>query len=86
MRRRMQMIFQDPYASLNPRMTVGGIVGEPLDVHEIGTQAERRERVAELLDVGRPEPELPEPLSRTSSAAASASGSASPGRSPSIPS
>jgi oligopeptide transport system ATP-binding protein len=50
-RRRMQMIFQDPYASLNPRMTVGGIVGEPLAVHEIGTPAERRERVAELLDV-----------------------------------
>ena len=40
------MIFQDPYASLNPRMTVGGIVGEPLAVHGIGTQAERRERVA----------------------------------------
>jgi oligopeptide transport system ATP-binding protein len=50
-RRRMQMIFQDPYASLNPRMTVGGIVGEPLSVHNIGTPAERRERVAELLDV-----------------------------------
>ena len=50
-RRRMQMIFQDPYASLNPRMTVGGIVGEPLSVHKIGTPAERRERVAELLDV-----------------------------------
>ena len=51
MRRRMQMIFQDPYASLNPRMTVGGIVGEPLAVHDIGTKPERRERVAELLDV-----------------------------------
>ncbi len=51
MRRRMQMIFQDPYASLNPRMTVGGIVGEPLSVHGIGTPAERRVRVAELLDV-----------------------------------
>jgi len=50
-RRRMQMIFQDPYASLNPRMTVGGIIGEPLTVHDIGTNAERRERVAELLDV-----------------------------------
>jgi oligopeptide transport system ATP-binding protein len=50
-RRRIQMIFQDPYASLNPRMTVGGIVGEPLTVHGIGTKAERRERVAELLDV-----------------------------------
>jgi len=51
MRRRMQMIFQDPYASLNPRMTVGGIVGEPLSVHNIGNHRERRERVAELLDV-----------------------------------
>jgi oligopeptide transport system ATP-binding protein len=50
-RRRMQMIFQDPYASLNPRMTVGTIVGEPLVVHGIGTPAERRERVGELLDV-----------------------------------
>jgi oligopeptide transport system ATP-binding protein len=50
-RRRMQMIFQDPYASLNPRMTVGGIVGEPLTVHGILRPAERRERVEELLDV-----------------------------------
>ena len=46
MRRRMQMIFQDPYASLNPRMTVGSIVAEPLEVHNIGTKAERVERVA----------------------------------------
>ena len=44
----MQMIFQDPYASLNPRMTVGGIVGEPLDIHSIGTRTERRQRVQEL--------------------------------------
>jgi oligopeptide/dipeptide ABC transporter ATP-binding protein len=50
-RRRMQMIFQDPYSSLNPRMTVGGIVGEPLGIHDLGTNAERHERVAELLDV-----------------------------------
>ena len=49
-RRRMQMIFQDPYASLNPRMTVGSIVGEPLEVHGIGkTKKERQERVQELL-------------------------------------
>jgi len=47
----MQMIFQDPYASLNPRMTVGNIVGEPLEVHNIGTKAERAERVRELLAV-----------------------------------
>lgn len=49
MRRRMQMIFQDPYASLNPRMTVGNIIGEPLEVHGIAKGKERRERVQELL-------------------------------------
>ena len=50
MRRRMQMIFQDPYASLNPRMTVGSIIGEPLEVHNIGSnKKERQERVQELL-------------------------------------
>jgi oligopeptide transport system ATP-binding protein len=48
-RRDMQMIFQDPYASLNPRMTVGNIIGEPLEVHSIGTNRERKERVQELL-------------------------------------
>ena len=48
-RRRMQMIFQDPYASLNPRMSVGGIVGEPLAVHGLHKRR-RRERVAELLE------------------------------------
>ncbi len=49
-RRRMQMIFQDPYASLNPRMTVGSIIGEPLEVHGIGSsRKERQERVQELL-------------------------------------
>ena len=51
LRRRMQMIFQDPYASLNPRMTVGGIVGEPLDIHSIGTRTERRHRVQELIEI-----------------------------------
>jgi len=51
MRRRMQMIFQDPYASLNPRMTVGNIIGEPLDVHNIMSSRERRERVQELLEI-----------------------------------
>ncbi len=52
MRRRMQMIFQDPYASLNPRMTVGSIVGEPLEVHGIGkTKKERQDRVQELLKI-----------------------------------
>jgi oligopeptide transport system ATP-binding protein len=48
-RRRMQMIFQDPYSSLNPRMTAGGIIGEPLEIHQIGERSERRERVRELL-------------------------------------
>ena len=47
----MQMIFQDPYASLNPRMTVGSIISEPLEVHNIGTRPERLERVRELLRV-----------------------------------
>jgi len=50
-RRQMQMIFQDPYASLNPRMTVGNIVGEPLDVHNMGDKQSRRDRVAELLQI-----------------------------------
>ncbi len=49
MRRRMQMIFQDPYASLNPRMTAGGIIAEPMEIHRVGTPTERRERVRELL-------------------------------------
>ena len=47
-RRRLQVIFQDPYASLNPRMTAGAIVGEPLRNYGIGTGAERTERVAQL--------------------------------------
>ncbi|MEK6560321.1 MAG: oligopeptide/dipeptide ABC transporter ATP-binding protein [Nitrospirota bacterium] len=49
LRREMQIIFQDPYASLNPRMTVGEIVEEPLIVHKIGTKQERRDEVANLL-------------------------------------
>jgi oligopeptide/dipeptide ABC transporter ATP-binding protein len=49
-RRRAQMVFQDPFASLNPRMTVGDIVGEPLLVHGIGTAGDRTDRVAEVLD------------------------------------
>ncbi|RKX24669.1 MAG: peptide ABC transporter substrate-binding protein [Candidatus Zixiibacteriota bacterium] len=48
-RRDLQIIFQDPYASLNPRMTVGSIIAEPLEVHRIGNKKERRERVKELL-------------------------------------
>ena len=48
-RREMQIIFQDPYASLNPRMKIGDIVAEPLVIHKTGTKAERRDRVAGLL-------------------------------------
>jgi oligopeptide transport system ATP-binding protein len=51
MRRKMQMIFQDPYASLNPRMTVGDIVGEPLEVHNILKGRALRDRVMDLLEV-----------------------------------
>jgi oligopeptide transport system ATP-binding protein len=51
MRREMQIVFQDPYASLNPRMTVGAIVGEPLVVHGIGNRKSRDATVRQLLDV-----------------------------------
>jgi len=50
-RRHMQMIFQDPYASLNPRHSVGSIVGEPLHVHDIGARDARTDRVRELLEL-----------------------------------
>ncbi len=50
MRRHMQIIFQDPYASLNPRMTVGNAVGEPLAIHRIGAKKQRREMVVQLLE------------------------------------
>ena len=50
-RRRMQIVFQDPFASLNPRMTVGEILEEPLIVHAIGDRPARRARVAELLEL-----------------------------------
>lgn len=49
LRREMQIIFQDPYASLNPRLNILSIVGEPLKIHSIGDKIERRERVADLL-------------------------------------
>lgn len=49
LRREMQIIFQDPYASLNPRLSILSIVGEPLKIHGIGDKKERKERVADLL-------------------------------------
>ena len=54
-RRRLQMVFQDPFASLNPRQTIGEILTAPLDVHAIGSRAERRKRVEDILTrVGLP--------------------------------
>lgn len=50
-RRRMQIVFQDPYASLDPRMTIGDIVGEPIDIHKLtNSKEERRERILSLLE------------------------------------
>lgn len=51
LRKDMQIIFQDPYGSLNPRMTVGDIIGEPLHIHKLARGAEREKRVRELLEV-----------------------------------
>ena len=51
LRQRFQMIFQDPYSSLNPRMTVGSIVGEPLEIHRIGSGKDRVARIRELLGI-----------------------------------
>ncbi|MEU0332730.1 dipeptide ABC transporter ATP-binding protein [Streptomyces sp. NPDC006193] len=57
-RRNIQMVFQDPYTSLNPRMTVGDIIGEPFDIHpEAAPRGDRRRRVRELLDVVGLDPE-----------------------------
>jgi oligopeptide/dipeptide ABC transporter ATP-binding protein len=57
-RRQMQMIYQDPYASLNPRMSAGDIVGEPLIIHRVAAPKERRDRVAHLFDRVGLRPEL----------------------------
>jgi oligopeptide/dipeptide ABC transporter ATP-binding protein len=56
LRRDIQIIFQDPYSSLNPRMSVGQIVGEPLVIHRVGARGNRRDRVAELLGLVGLEP------------------------------
>jgi oligopeptide transport system ATP-binding protein len=57
-RKRMQMIFQDPYASLNPRMTVGSIIAAPLDVHGVPNGKGKNERIEELLDMVGLNPEF----------------------------
>ena len=51
MRRKLQIIFQDPYSSLNPRMTVGDIIGEGIDIHKLYTGKERQEKIYELLEL-----------------------------------
>jgi ABC-type microcin C transport system duplicated ATPase subunit YejF len=77
-RRKMQVIFQDPYSALNPRMTAGQIIAEPLKVHGLVLNRQgRRQRVAELLaDVGLLAALAPR--TRTSSQVDSVSGSGSP--------
>ena len=79
LRRRMQMIFQDPYSSLDPRMTVGNIIAEPLRRYRAGEDIERL--VFEYMDMTGLPPRVRPAGTRTSSPAASASASGSPGRS-----
>ena len=83
-RRDLQLMFQDPYASLDPRMRVGTILREPLAVQSIGSRREQRQRVAELLARSACR-QARSSSTRTSSPAASASGSASPAPSRSTP-
>ena len=64
MRRHMQIVFQDPQGSLNPRMRVGQIVREPLDIHRLGSRGERRDRVAELLTLVGLDPSMSEKYPR----------------------
>ena len=80
-RRDMQIVFQDPYSSLNPRMRVADIVEEPLIIHKLGSKAERQRAGEGAVRAGRAQPGSPARATRTSSAAASASGSAWRGRS-----
>ncbi|HKX29333.1 MAG TPA: dipeptide ABC transporter ATP-binding protein [Blastocatellia bacterium] len=60
LRRRMQIIFQDPYSSLNPRMKIGAIIAEPFEVHGVNGKKERREQVAELLRLVGLDPDFAE--------------------------
>ena len=76
LRREMQIVFQDPYASLDPRMTIGSVILEPFKIHKI--KGNHKERVAELLRLVGLRPTTPA-ASPTSSPAASASASAWPG-------
>ena len=80
-RREMQMIFQDPYASLNPRKRVGQILADPLRIHGVGSHAEIRRRVPRAARGRRPLAAITSTAIRTSSRAASGSASASPARS-----
>ena len=58
LRRQMQIVFQDPFASLDPRMTIAQIIGEPLDVHHLAGGKARRERIAELLSMVELDPDV----------------------------
>jgi len=72
---RMQIVFQDPYSSLNPRPRVADIIRAPLDIHKLGTPAERRDRVKLLMAASGCGPTRPT-ITRTNFPAANASGSA----------
>ena len=86
MRPEMQMIFQDPISSLNPRRKVGDIVAEPLEIWKRGTPHDAAAKVDEVLEAVGLDPDVRAAAGRTSSPAASASASASPGRWCSTPS
>ena len=82
-RKQMQMIFQDPFASLDPRLTIEQIIGEPLEIHNLGTKTERIDEIARLLErVGLKPPTGI--VSRRNFPAVSSSASASRGRSPCV--
>ncbi len=85
-RPQMQMIFQDPISSLNPRRKVKDIVAEPLAIWKVGSDEEREQRVRTVLEDVGIDPRSRRAASRTSSRADSASASASPARSCSTPS